>query len=150
MRPLSGPIVWKVGGTDGLALAVAPAAGSPSVSAVIEHRFAKRAFVDGLIVLPRPHAVLTIDQQMAAVAFSMVDEREAPFVSDLRGTLRGTNNAPAAMPLQALSGLGQFQFFKLQRFVRGNDIWRFSFQNENTAQIISLAGAFLVFREVPR
>lgn len=140
-----GPSLWRVPGTDGLVLAVAPAVGSPSVSPVVQFRFPKACFIQGILVLPRPTAgasLATILARMASASVRITDEHQDPIITDTRGTLQGSNAAQSAAPLLALHGRG-FAPFAVQREIKAHRQWGLSFQNVDTANAIELAGVFL-------
>ena len=145
MRPLRGALVYKVPGSDGLALLVAPAAGSPSVSAPLVWRFPHPAFCDRLLVMLRPGPI-ALETQLARVSISIVDETNQPLISDSRGTLRGSQNAAVAAPLLLLAGFALHPF-PLQRPVAAHDRWIFTLQNEDPANVATLAGIFLQFKD---
>jgi hypothetical protein len=146
VRPTRGPTLYKVPGSDGLVLAVAPALGSPSVSATLVWRFPKPVFCDGFFLALRPGAVAAATQA-ARTSLVIVDETNQPIVSDSRGTLRGVTNAPVAAPLLSMFGRGAHPF-PIQRPVAAQDQWFVSFQNEDPANVVTLAGLFLLFQGV--
>lgn len=104
------------------------------------------------MALVRPDAGLTQAQflaRMANVSLRIIDEQNNPIVTDTRGTLRGTTFAPAAASLLMLHGKG-FAPFALQRpIVAQRQLeWTFSLQNEDTANVITMAGVFLYLENV--
>lgn len=144
MPNVRGADVWKVPGTDGLVLAVAPAAGSPSVSADLPFLFTRAAFVEGVLAFVRPVGAVSVEVQQANLGMRIVDEVAEAMIVDTRGTLVGTTNAPVAASLLMMAGFG-FRPFALQRPVSAGDKWVFSLQNEDPLATSTLAGIFLYF-----
>jgi hypothetical protein len=144
--PQRGAAVWKVPGSEGLVLAVAPDAVSPSVSPDLIFQFPKSAFVTGVLALLRPDAIVPLDVQRARTALRIVDETSQPIFSDTRGTLQGTTNAQVAVGLMALEGFAVHPF-SLQRPVAALDRWIFQLQNADTLNTAAVAGIFLYFDE---
>lgn len=150
MLPRFGPSIWKVPFSDGLALPVAPAAGSPSISAELRFDFPKSAFIVGLLALPLPDvAFATYQEQIAQLAIAITDETNQPIVSNTRGTLQGTTFAPAAASLLTLFGRS-FRRHALQRPVASLDRWLITFQNRDTVRAQVLEGLYLYLEEADR
>jgi hypothetical protein len=142
-----GASIWKVPFSDGLVCAVAPGAGSRSISAELAFNFPKSVFLTGVLVLPLPDvAFASYEAQCARLSLAVVDEVNQPLFSDSRGTLLGTTNAPVAAPLFQLFGRS-FRPYALQRPIAALDVWRFTVQNADTANAQALAGIFLYFGE---
>lgn len=139
-----GPQLYTIAGARGLALPAAAAVGSPTVAGPVRQVFGRPLFIEGILALVRPIAgyVGGLDRQQAMIAVSILDENNDPIVSDTRGTLQGTTQAPAAASLLAMSGKG-FHPFQVQRAVTARDVWTFSFQNNDPAQAMVLAALVL-------
>lgn len=147
MIPSRGPSVWKVPFSDGLACAVAPAAGSPSISGELAFNFPRSVFLTGILVLPRVSAAFaSYQEQIAQLSLNVIDEVNQPLISDSRGTIVGTTRAPVAAPFLMLFGRA-FHPFAMQRPIASLDVWRFTIQNAHTARAQTLAGIFLYFSE---
>ncbi len=149
MLPVRGAQLYTVRGAAGLALPVASAVGSPSVSAEVVQRFQKDILVAGLLVLVAPLAGYAggLQAQQAMISATVLDEHLEPIVTDTRGSLTGTNQAPAAVPSLAISGRA-FHPFPMNRVVRSNDVWRFTFQNDDPANAMTLAAVVLYLEQL--
>ncbi len=80
--------------------------------------------------------------QSAALGLVVLDETNHPIVSDSRGSLIGTGQAPVSVPLLSLSG-ASFRPFAVQRPIKAGDQWSFTVQNTDPAHATTLAGIFL-------
>lgn len=144
---LRGASIWKVPFSDGLVCPVAPGVGSRSLSTELAFNFPKSVFLTGLLALPLPDVAFgTYVEQCAQLSLSVVDETNQPLVSDSRGTIVGTTNAPVAAPFFMLFGKS-FRPFALQRPIASLDRWLFTVQNADTARAQVLAGIYLYFQE---
>lgn len=147
MIPCRGPSIWKVPFSDGLACPIAPDAVSPSISAELVFNFPRSVFLTGILLLPIPDATwATYQEQIAQLSLQVTDETNQPVISDSRGTIVGSTNAPVASPLLQLFGRG-FHPFALQRPLASLDVWRFTVQNADPVNAQTLAGIFLYFSE---
>jgi hypothetical protein len=142
---------WIVPGSDGLALPVAAAAGSPTASASLTFRFPRSVFVRGLLILPDadPAFFTSMSEQLSQLAVSIVDETTQPIVSDSRGTLQGSNRVPVAAGLLMLFGRA-FRPYALQRPVEASDQWTFTIQNAHPVLSQTLGGIYLYFDKATR
>jgi len=139
--------MWRVPGSLGLALAVAPAGNdNPSVSLPLTFTFPETVDVEGLLAFPTATVALPDPiLQSGQLSLDVVDETQQPLFSDTRGTLRGTARAPVSAGLLMLQGFACNRF-AMQRLVKSGDTWTFTMQSDDKVNAYTMSGIFIYYR----